>query len=268
MACRLVPLLVVVAAALLLVTPLADGGWLRRRHFHGKFQPGPWSLAHATFYGGADGGDTRGGACGYGDTVSQGYGVETAALSTALFAEGLTCGACYEVRCAGDARRCAAGRPAVVVSGTNSCPPNYALAGDRGGWCNPPRAHFDLAQPAFVRIATYEAGIVPVEYRRVACPKRGGMRFTVRGNPYFYLLLVWNVAGAGDVRAVQVKGDRLGWTELAGNWGQVWQTGARLLGESLSFRVTTSDGRRCTSWHVAPRDWQLGQTFHGKNFPF
>ncbi|KAL6574908.1 hypothetical protein OROMI_012193 [Orobanche minor] len=244
-------------------------------------KPNPWKYAHATFYGGADGSETFvcresgrtrqnpnsnskskrifRGACGYDEgQVKEMYGLNTTALSTVLFNEGKTCGSCYEIKCAKGNKWCK-GQESIFVTVTNFCPPT--------GWCSAPNQHFDLSQPAFLHIAEYKAGIVPIQYRRVPCKKQGGIRFTITGNPYFNLVTVTNVGGAGDVTKLEVRGGgSLLWTELGRNWGQKWETNAKLVGQDLSFRVTTSDGRILTMRNVVPKNWQFGQTFEGRNF--
>nr|AUE24155.1 expansin 68 [Saccharum hybrid cultivar] len=227
--------------------------------------PTGWLKAHATFYGGADASDTMGGACGYGNLYSQGYGTRTAALSTPLFNNGASCGQCYKIACdrkRADPRFCKPG-VTVTVTATNFCPPNSALPD--GGWCNQQRPHFDMAQPAFEKIGVYSGGIIPVIYKRVPCVKRGGVRFTINGHDYFNLVLVTNVAAAGSIKSMEVKtSNSSNWSPLARNWGANWHSLAYLTGQMLSFRLTDTDGKTIEFTNVVPQGWTFGQTFASK----
>ncbi|KNA17003.1 hypothetical protein SOVF_084010 [Spinacia oleracea] len=215
-----------------------------------------WIDAHATFYV-----DSQKGACGY-DTIIEGYGDKTTALSTALFNKGATCGACFEIQCA-NSKWCKPGAGTIKVTATDFCPPSTGPA----AWCNPPLQHFDLSQPMFVTIAEYKAGIVPVQYRRVPCAKQGGVKFLVNGNPNFLLVLIFNVGGSGDITDMKIKGSTNNWVPMLRNWGMNWQVGGTpwTSDQSLSFQVTISDGKTLELDGVVPPNWQFGQTFEGKS---
>ncbi|KAJ4828512.1 Expansin-A23 [Turnera subulata] len=235
---------------------------LRAQIAFDSYNDGAWHDARATFYGDMGGGETMQGACGYGDLFQQGYGLKTAALSTALFNNGQACGACFEIKCVNDPQWCKPNAGTIKITATNFCPPNYSKPD--GNWCNPPQQHFDLSMEMFTTIAIYKAGIIPVQYRRVPCAKQGGIKFEIKGNPYWTLVLVYNVGGAGDVTDVKIRGSRRGWIQMTRNWGQNWQTGNNLVGQSLSFQVTTSDGKTMRFYNVAGPNWGFGQVYDGR----
>lgn len=228
--------------------------------------PPGWQDAHITYYGSPNGGGTQGGACGYQNTVSLGYGFMTAALSSPLFQGGKACGACFQLQCARvqETRTvknwCHDYSKAITVTATNLCPP-----GSEGTWCDPPRHHFDLPMPAFLSLARQEGGVAPVYYRRVQCLKKGGIRFTMGGNPWFLMVLVHNVGGAGDVVAVKVKCPSSGWYDMYRNWGALWTVQKKMVGP-LSFLLTTGDGRRLTAYNAVGNGWTFGQTWEGAQY--
>lgn len=226
-----------------------------------------WQRGSATFYGGADASGTMGGACGYGNLYSAGYGASTAALSSTLFNDGAACGQCYQVQCDQQNSRWCKPGVVVTVTATNLCPADYSKPSNDGGWCNPPRQHLDMSQPSWEKIGVYSGGIVPVFFQRVSCSRSGGVRFTVNGNRYFKLVLVSNVGGPGSVSAVQIKGSYTAWITMSRNWGANWQANSDLTAQSISFRVTATNGQFLQFDNVAGSGWQLGQTFtNGNNF--
>ncbi|KAK4398389.1 Expansin-A12 [Sesamum angolense] len=222
-----------------------------------------WLNARATFYGGNQNPSTLGGACGYENSYQAGFGINTAAVSGALFRGGQACGACYQVICNNrlDRKWCLR-RASVTVTATNFCPSN-----NHGGWCDPPQHHFDMSMPAFFRIARQgNEGIVPVLYRRVGCKRRGGVRFTLKGQPNFNMIMISNVGGSGDIKSAWIRGSRTRtWTPMQRNWGANWQTHFDVRAQTLSFRLTLVDGKTLEFLNVVPSSWNFGQTFASHN---
>ncbi|KAK1565161.1 hypothetical protein Q3G72_020170 [Acer saccharum] len=232
------------------------------------FKPTQWNKAFATFYGDESASETMGGACGYGNLVQNGYGTDTAALSSTLFNDGYACGTCYQIMCY-NSPHCFKTVPFTTLTATNLCPPNYAQASNAGGWCNPPRVHFDMSKPAFMKIADWKAGIIPVMYRRVPCKRAGGLQFAFQGNSYWLLVYVMNVAGGGDIANMWVKGSKTGWIQMSHNWGASYQAFANLGGQPLSFKLVSYTSKETIiAYNVAPSNWRVGVTYKSLNVNF
>ena len=102
-------------------------------------------------------------------------------------------------------------------------------------------------------------------YYRVGCKRRGGVRFTMRGQGNFNMVILSNVGGSGAVKAVAVRGSRgKTWRQMTRNWGANWQSSGDLRGQRLSFRVTLLDRKTMTFLNVVPSSWWFGQTFSGR----
>ncbi|CAL9077638.1 unnamed protein product [Musa acuminata var. zebrina] len=222
---------------------------------------GPWDTADATFYGDMSGNATMGGTCGYGNLFEHGYGLANTALSTVLFNDGEMCGACFELKCVAGPDRCKEG--STIVTATSFCPPAPVSL------CNPPQKHFDLSMAMYMNIAkANNSGSIPVQFRRVPCVREGDIGFEFRGNPFWISVLVYNVAGSGDVANLSVRGSNTTWVPMTRSWGQRWQLSFRpeMVGQSLSFQVTTGDNNTVESVDVAPANWQFGQRYTGGQF--
>lgn len=88
----------------------------------------------------------------------------------------------------------------------------------------------------------------------------------MKGNPYLQQIVVYNVAGAGDIKSVAVKGEKSWWLPTKRSWGENWQFGGHLLGQALSICVTNFQDETVVSKNVAHREWGYGMTFEGSQF--
>lgn len=80
--------------------------------------------------------------------------------------------------------------------------------------------HMDLSDIAMGRLQSKDgslaAGVIPIRYKRVSCPKPGNVYLWLRegGGPYYFAFTVVNAAGIGAVVNVEVQGKDSKWTSL------------------------------------------------------
>ncbi|KAJ8509952.1 hypothetical protein OPV22_000386 [Ensete ventricosum] len=123
------------------------------RGVNAVFHAMPWSMAHATFCDDESASATMGGACGYGNPFSTGYGTKTVELSSVLFKDGFACDSCCQIRGTA-ASACYGGYPIITVTATNLYPPKRAQPSDDGGGAtHTPLRHVQAGLPEDRRLA-------------------------------------------------------------------------------------------------------------------
>ncbi|XP_077234167.1 expansin-B15-like [Tasmannia lanceolata] len=224
-----------------------------------------WSPATATWYGSPNGDGSEGGACGYGRAVGQTpYYSMVSAGGPSLFSAGKGCGACYQVKCTSNS---ACSRNPVTVVITDECP---------GGPCLSESVHFDLSGTAFGRMAISSrddrlrnVGILPIQYRRVAC-NYGGMNIAFHvdsgSNPYYFAVVVEFENGEGEVAGIglQQPSDQSSnsWLPMQESWGAVWKLNyGSVLKAPFSLKLISPSGKTLVAHNVIPARWLPGITY-------
>ncbi|KAF5731637.1 Expansin B2 BETA 1.4 [Tripterygium wilfordii] len=197
-----------------------------------------FAQAGATWYGPPEGAGSEGGACGYGGAVSKPpyYSMISAACS---------------------------GKPVTVVI-TDECP-----------GCTSEAVHFDLSGHAFGTMALpgqaqqlRNAGVLQIQYQRVACNWRGTkVTFVVDkgANPYSFETLAEYENGEGEVGFAELKqAGATAWQPMhprPGSATWVIDSGSPLRAP-YSIRLTAPDSKRTIeATNVIPYNWQAGQTY-------
>lgn len=120
----------------------------------------------------------------------------------------------------------------------------------------------DLSDIAMGRLqgnGSLAQGVIPIQYRRVPCPKPGNVYIWLRdgGGPYYFALTIVNTNGVGSVVNVEIQGaGDTEWTSLVhdpnytearpqeryGSWTIPQNTGPYNL--PIGIRITSPDGQQ------------------------
>ncbi|GJP43424.1 hypothetical protein CLOM_g2885 [Closterium sp. NIES-68] len=239
-----------------------------RKHTPSKINQGvfnKWDGGYIATISPSEGGLAQG-ACGYGTTVNTPIGYATSAVSSVLYEDGQTCGACVAIQCVKN-KKCNGKLTTVTV--TNHCKGNRT----HGGLCMLPKKSIMLPPTVYDQIVTSrDAGDISVRAMRVPCPRKGGIQVKVlMGNDWFINLLPLNVAGPGTISKAEAQliGSG-GFKPLTRNFGTTWSlNGIKVGGKALTLRLTSNfNGKVVVLKNVIPASWQVNQTYGGEdNFP-
>lgn len=68
----------------------------------------------------------------------------------------------------------------------------------------------------------------------------------MKGESNFNMVMISNVGGSGDIKAVWIRGSiktRMTWVPIHMNWGANWQSNVDLRSQTLSFKLMLVDGK-------------------------
>ncbi|KAK6144726.1 hypothetical protein DH2020_021546 [Rehmannia glutinosa] len=223
---------------------------------------GGFGPAIATWYGDPNGAGSTGGACGFGnDVTNPTYNSLISAGNQALFKSGKGCGACYQVKCTQNPQ---CSRSPITVTITDECP----------GSCNNDPIHFDLSGKAFGYLAKpgqadalRNAGRINIEYKKVPCNFNARLTFKIDkgSNPFYLAFAVEYLSGDGEIGSIEISSSNSnGWRAMQRTFGATWKvdlpSGVR---GPFSVRITTLESRTTiVAPNVIPANWAPGQYYH------
>ncbi|KAK6155905.1 hypothetical protein DH2020_010153 [Rehmannia glutinosa] len=211
-----------------------------------------WSSAGATWYGSPNGAGSDGGACGYGNLVSQApFSSLVTGIGPSLYKSGKECGACYQIKCT--KHRSCSRKPVRVVI-TDFCP---------GGPCVSDKAHFDLSGTSFGAMAIpgqedklRDAGLLAIIREKLLC--------STLTRDQIQTISRWQ--GDGDLARVdlqQTSSESSEWWEMNQSWGAVWQLnpGSKLHPPFSVRLISQYSGQTLVAKNVIPKGWKPGATY-------